>query len=133
MGVGDMSQRALSTEGLSSSCRSRHHHGTEMAKHRLSFLRDLPFDRRPDTGAAAIRVTAQVSNGSLTTWVGCIAFRAQAPWAFTCKMSGWEGSHLDILPEYSLGDLTSSEPHCPETLVFHSMDLFSAANTRWVG
>ena len=69
MGGGGTSHRGLpiEDEGLSSSYRNRCHQGTEMVKPRLSFLRDLSFDRKPDTEVAAIRITVHVSNGSLTT------------------------------------------------------------------
>lgn len=106
MGVGGTSQTALSTEdeSLSSSCRSRCHQSTEMGKHQLSVSRDLSFDKKLDLEAAAIRITVEVSNSSLTTW-GVLHLGYRPSWAFTYRVSWWERSHMDILPEYSLGDL----------------------------
>lgn len=33
---------------------------------------------------------------------GVLHLGYKPPWAFTCGMSWWERSHMDILPEYSL-------------------------------
>lgn len=64
------------------------------------FSRDLLTGKRMQKQQPSESLLEE-TEGRLTTR-GVLHLGYKPPWAFTCGMSWWERSHMDILPEYSL-------------------------------
>lgn len=98
---GELKTKAPSIEGPSPSCRNRCHQDTETRRYGISFREICLLTGKRMQKQQPSESLLDVTEGRLTTR-GVLHLGYKPPWAFTCGMSWWERSHMDILPEYSL-------------------------------